>query len=134
MDRWLLSITPILLKLYNFNALVNLTSNQIALTANGKKYALETLSGLSKEEVIHIMGAVYRGLIEFDKDKLACPVLITYGVADITGKVQAYCQRWAKTEDRPLKVISKAAHNANMDNPDEFNQILAEFLSSVPGK
>jgi len=134
MDRWLLSITPILLKLYNFKSLVNLTSNQIALTTNGKKYALDTMSGLSKEEVIHIMGSVYRGLIEFDKDKLACPVLITYGDADITGKVQAYCQNWAKNEDRPLKVISNAAHNANMDNPDEFNQILADFLGSLPNK
>jgi pimeloyl-ACP methyl ester carboxylesterase len=89
------------------------------------------MSGLSKEEVIHIMGSVYRGLIEFDKDKLACPVLITYGDADITGKVQAYCQNWAKNEDRPLKVISNAAHNANMDNPDEFNQILADFLGNL---
>lgn len=129
-DRWLLSITPILLKFYNFKSLVNLTSNQIALTTNGKLYARETMSQLSKEEVILIMGSVYQGLIEFDKDIISCPVLITYGDADITGKVKAYCQEWARNEGRPLRVISNAAHNANMDNPSEFNQVLADFLNS----
>ncbi len=132
MDRWLLSITPLMLKFYNFKSLINLMSDQIAFTTHGKEYALKTLSGLTKAEVIHIMGAVYRGLMEYDKDKLDCPVLITYGDKDITGKVQAYCQNWAKNEDRPLKVISNAAHNANMDNPDGFNQILIEFLSGLP--
>lgn len=132
LDRWLLSITPMLLRFYNFKSLIKLMSDQIALTANAKKYALRTLSGLTKAEVIHIMGAVYRGLMEYDKDTLACPVLISYGDKDITGKVKEYCDRWAREENRPLKVISNAAHNANMDNPDEFNQILIEFLSRLP--
>lgn len=131
MDRWLLSITPILLKFYNFKFLIKMMSNQIALTAGAKKYALETLSGLNKGEVIHIMGAVYRGLIEYDKDKLGCPIFITYGDKDITGKVKAYCDRWAHEENRLLTVISHAAHNAHMDNPDEFNQVLNRFLNSI---
>ena len=31
----------------------------------------------------------------------------------------------------PLREITNAAHNSNVDNYDEFNAILAEFLSEL---
>jgi pimeloyl-ACP methyl ester carboxylesterase len=78
------------------------------------------------------MGTVYRGLQVYkDDDKLPQPLLITFGNADSTSKVQAYCERWAEVEHRPLVVIPNAAHNANMDNSEQFNQILDEFLLST---
>lgn len=31
----------------------------------------------------------------------------------------------------PRRVIPRAAHNANMDNPGVFNQLLGEFLQGT---
>jgi pimeloyl-ACP methyl ester carboxylesterase len=58
---------------------------------------------------------------------------IAYGASDRSGKVQAYCDRWAEQENRDLKIIPNAAHNANMDNPEAFNQILGGFLQNPTG-
>ena len=53
------------------------------------------------------------------------------GDADRTGRVQTYCRRWAEREKRLLEIIANAAHNTSMDNPDEFNQILGDFLKKT---
>ena len=131
LDRWLLSITPALLGLYPYNTLVNLVARQIALAPAAEAYALQTLKTLTKVEIANIMGAVYSGLVQYDSARLDCPIMIIYGERDVTGKVRAYCDRWAERESRLLRVIPRAAHNANMDNPGAFNQVLDEFLASA---
>jgi pimeloyl-ACP methyl ester carboxylesterase len=131
LDNWLLSITPAILRLYPYNYLLNTIAKGIALTGHAREYALETLQGYSKNEIADIMGTVYTGLQAYREDfRLPVPVLITYGDTDRTGKVRAYCDRWAASEERPLEVIPESAHNANMDNPAAFNEILADFLKA----
>ena len=132
MDRWLLSITPGLLKLYPYNYLVNLIASQISTTESARSYAYETLMTMTKKEISSIMMSVYQGVMAYEKqDPINLPILLTYGDRDTSGKVQAYCKTWAARENRPLKVIATAAHNANMDNPEEFNRILEEFLIAI---
>jgi len=133
-DRWLLSITPSLIHLYPYATLISTIAKQIALSASAQAYALETLKTFTKAEIAHIMGEVYRGLLHYGHANLRCPILIVYGDRDRTGKVQAYCNRWAAQEKRTLKVIAHAAHNANMDNPGEFNRVLDEFLAGAAGE
>jgi len=74
------------------------------------------------------MGVVYQCLIQYASTRLGCPVLITYGEKDVTGKVRGYCQRWSERESRQLIIIPDAALNANMDNPEVFNRIPDDFL------
>lgn len=132
MDRWLLSITPFLLKLYPYNYLVKTIATQIALDKSIQSYALEVLKTYSTSEIAFIMDAVYKGLLSYKKNyRLPSPILIVYGDKDKSGKVVEYCKRWAKLENRALKVISNASHNANQDNPKEFNRILEEFLKKI---
>lgn len=128
LDRWLLSITPFLLRLYPYSTLIDAIAAQITVSAASRSYAYETLKTYSKAEIAQIMGAVYSGLLQYDQASLSCPVLVVYGEQDRTGKVRSYSERWAAQEKRELKVISNAAHNANMDNPGEFNKALEEFL------
>ena len=86
----------------------------------------------SKKEIVDIMKAVYLGLKKYKDDfQLPCPILVAYGEHDQTGKVQAYSNRWSELENRELKVIPDAAHNANMDNPDAFNTILEDLLNAL---
>ena len=132
MDNWLLSITPSLLRLYPYDTLINTIATQIAMHESAQVYALETLKGLSKAEIAKIMEMVYRGLKEYKQEfVLPIPLLIIVGDQDRTGKVQHYCQRWAAREKRPLKVVTDASHNSNMDNPTEFNRILEDFLKTA---
>ncbi len=132
LDMWLLAITPPLLRLYPYGSLIKGIANQIAISDSGRTYALDTLKTYSKSEIAQIMDAVYKGVKSFDhEDRIPVPLLITFGEADRTGRVKTYCRQWAAREDRPLNIIPNAAHNANMDNPEEFNQILDEFLAST---
>ena len=132
MDKWFLSITPGILRLYPYSSLIEITANQIALDEAARTYALETLKGYTKAEIAEIMGVVYGGLATFDQDfRLALPILIVVGEADRTGKVLAYSRSWAERENQPLVMIPGAAHNANMDNPAEFNRILETFLNEL---
>jgi pimeloyl-ACP methyl ester carboxylesterase len=137
LDNWLLSLTPQILGLFPYGSLINLIAKQIAVAEKAQAYALETLKGYSKSEISEIMDTVYQGVESYGQETvLPVPVLITYGEADRTGKVQSYSRQWAKREKRPLQIIANAAHNANMDNPEAFNQILDEFLrttASNPG-
>jgi pimeloyl-ACP methyl ester carboxylesterase len=132
LDRWMLALTPILLSFYPYPVLIKLVSSQIASDEQSRNYALKTLRSFSKKEIIRIMDGVYSGLVSNQQEiKLNCPVLIMFGANDRTGKVQAYCRRWATKENRKMVILANAAHNANMDNPDAFNRALSEFLSSI---
>jgi pimeloyl-ACP methyl ester carboxylesterase len=132
LDNWLLSLTPAILKFYPYGSLVKTIAKQIALEEPAQAYALKTLQTYTKAEIIEIMDQVYQGVRAYQCEiDLQIPVLIVYGEADRTGKVKAYSQQWAARENRPLRVISNAAHNANMDNPAEFNRILETFLREL---
>lgn len=132
MDKFLLKITPFLLRLYPYNYLINLIADQISVSHPSKTYALETLKKMTKGEIADIMGKVYFGLESgSDAVLLSIPLLITLGDSEVTGKVRQYSLDWATNEGRPLKVIPNAAHNANVDNPDAFNAILQAFLNEI---
>jgi pimeloyl-ACP methyl ester carboxylesterase len=132
LDRRLLSIAPSLLRLYPYSTLVDVIAKRIAISAPARAYALEMLKTYTKVEIVHMMGALYGGLLEDDQATLSCPVLVVYGDQDRTGKVRDYSECWAKREGRRLEIIPDAAHNANMDNPKEFNRVLSEFLDEMP--
>ncbi len=129
LDRWLLAITPSILRLYPYKTLIKTISAQIAIDPLAQSYSLRTLERLSKTEIVLIMEEVYQGLMQYNQDIiLPQPILIVYGEHDRTGKVKSYCDQWAAREKRELQVIANAAHNSNMDNPESFNALLADFL------
>jgi pimeloyl-ACP methyl ester carboxylesterase len=131
-DNWLLSITPTLLRLYPYNSLIKIIAQQIAIQEAARSYALETLQSYTKNEIVQVMDIIYQGVQAYRREStLPVPILIVIGDSDRTGKVQAYSKQWAAREKRPLQVIPNASHNANMDNPMEFNRILAAFLEKI---
>jgi len=130
LDNWLLSITPPLLRLYPYSTLIQTIARQIAIQKSAQTYALKTLKEYSKAEIADIMDAVYRGVQAFGQERvLPIPVLIVVGDSDRTGKVTTYSRQWAEREKRPLEIIPNAAHNSNMDNPEDFNRILSDFCN-----
>ena len=104
----------------------------ITLIDESREYALSTINKLNKQEIIEILDNLYKDFCNHkERVNIDCPLLITHGEFDKTGKVQQYCNEWANYQGIKPQVISQAAHNANLDNPKEFNKILEEFLSQV---
>ena len=60
------------------------------------------------------------------------PDAFAVGEKDQTGKVKAYNRLWAQRTGFPLVWIPKAAHNANVDNPQAVNSAIKDFLLSLP--
>lgn len=59
------------------------------------------------------------------------PLLIVTGEHDLP-IILTNAQDWQKREPKArLQILPQAGHCANMDNPQAFNQIVAEFLASV---
>ncbi|MEM9381592.1 MAG: alpha/beta hydrolase [Planctomycetota bacterium] len=129
LDRWLLSITPALVRLYPHRRLVRRIAEQVAVTPAAREYVWATTGRTSKADIAEILRAIYAGVLEYARDEpLDVPLLITHGAEERTGKVAQYCARWAADEGRPLAVIPGAAHNCNADNPEAFNGRVEAFL------
>ena len=132
LDIWLLSIAPRLLRFLPYNSLIKMIAKQVAIKSTSQAYAHETLKKSTKNEIAEIMDKVYQGVKEYQYDEiLSIALLIILGDSDRTGRVQTYCKRWAERENRPLEIITNAAHNTNMDNPHEFNITLNDFLKKI---
>ena len=80
--------------------------------------SLPVMSGMSK-------------ILDKTPHTLPQPLLIVTGEHDLP-IILTNAQDWQKREPNArLQIIPQAGHCANMDNPQEFNRIVAEFLASV---
>lgn len=96
------------------------------------KNMMDMIAVYTKREYCHLMKIAYDALLKDNRNlEIPCPVLITYGEHDRTGKVRSYCSMWHKQTNYPLVVIKDAGHNANVDNPTEMNQMMEEFIQDV---
>jgi pimeloyl-ACP methyl ester carboxylesterase len=58
--------------------------------------------------------------------------LLVLGDEDISGNIRKLMPQWAKSDDMcKLHIIKNAGHCSNMDNPDEFNKFLIDFLNEI---
>ena len=78
------------------------------------------------------MGIGFAGFLEdCGEIEIPCPVLLLLGEKDVTGKVRLYNGRWAEKTSYPLEIIPKAAHNANVDNPEAVNRTIRSFMERL---
>lgn len=90
---------------------------------------LSMLKPLSKAVIIRQMRIAYEYFIAENKDvDFSFPVLILVGDKDSTGKVKAYCKKWAEQTGYPLHFIKQAKHFANGDNPEQVNREIENFI------
>lgn len=114
---------------YPINPLKRAAAKVATRTETGYKNMMEMIASYSKREYCHLMQIAYNALLRDNKDlNISCPVLITHGEYDKTGKVRYYCKIWHEQTNCPLQIIKGAGHNANVDKPEEMNSIIEEFL------
>lgn len=93
---------------------------------------LSMLKPLSKAEIIQQMQIAYEYFIAENKDvDFPFPILILTGDKDSTGKVKAYCKKWAKQTGYPLHFIKQAKHFSNGDNPEQVNKEIENFITGI---
>ncbi len=84
--------------------------------------------------LVLISPSVYR-VAEQEKGKLSnldIPVLLVWGERDRVFPIDEYGKPLKETLPRAkLLIIKEAGHGAYLDKPDEFNELLLDFLSEV---
>lgn len=104
----------------------------VSKTKYSYKKMMSMLKPFSKAEIIGQMRIAYKYFIYENKDvEFRFPVLILIGDKDNTGKVKAYCKRWAEQTGYPLHLIRGAKHFSNGDNPGQVNAEIDLFMKSL---
>ena len=130
-DIWILKQVEWMAHLYPLTWMKRAMAKQVSSTKRSYDNMMEMLSPYQKNELCHLMGLGYSGFLQDNCDlKIPCPVLLILGEKDKTGKVVHYNKEWTKRTGYPLKVISGAAHNVNVDKPEEVNEIILTFLKN----
>ncbi len=114
---------------YPYSLYCKACSKKVAVTPEAQDNMYKTLVSLSKKDMLNATNAVYQEFLKVKESvQFPFPILLTYGEFDKVGLVAKYNQNWAEATNARLKVIKNASHNANYDNPVEFNNILKEYI------
>ena len=65
-------------------------------------------------------------------ERIDCPALLICGDRDQAGLTRRYNRAWHAEAGIPLVWIRNAGHNSNADQPEQVNQAMENFLSSLP--
>lgn len=130
-DIWILKQVEWMAHFYPFQWMKKAMAKQVSATRKSYDSMMQMLSPYHKNELCHLMGIGYAGFLEDNCElQIPCPVLLILGENDKTGKVVQYNKAWARQTGYPLKIIIDAAHNANVDKPQEVNACIREFLQN----
>lgn len=132
LENLALKLSPYLFKIWPDKHLRKTIAKQTAKTEAAKRYAYNATNQLSKSEFITVWKAVADTLHAEPGYVIDRPFLLTHGEFDKTGTIARDAPSWAEKEPNcHYEVISHAGHNANQDNPEEFNRVLLAFLDSI---
>ena len=131
-DVWILKQVEWMAHLYPLRWMKKAMAKQVSATKKAYNNMMQMLSPYRKKELCHLMGLGYAGFLDDNCElEIPCPVLLILGEKDKTGKVAQYNKAWAGQTGYPLKIINDAAHNANVDKPEEVNDHIRAFLSEI---
>ena len=131
-DIWLVRQVEWMAHLYPLAWMKKAMARQVSATRKAYDNMTEILAPYGKDELCHLMGLGYAGFLEDNCDlDIPCPVLLILGEKDKTGKVAQYNKAWTKRTGYPLKIIAGAAHNVNVDRPEDVNACILDFLRTL---
>lgn len=128
-DLWWLKRAAPMAKCFTTGLLRKSMAWSVSKSRYSYQKMLSMLKPLSKAEIIRQMRIAYEYFIAENKDvDFSFPVLVLVGDKDSTGKVKAYCKKWAEQTGYPLHFIKQAKHFANGDNPEQVNWEIENFI------
>ena len=135
-EIWALKATLPLFNLWPYGHLRRTIAQSTALQPGVQAYAQAAVDQISRADFLTIWKAVSLAVDQtgIPGHHIAVPFLLTHGDQDKTGSIRKQAPTWAAYEpDCRYHVIPDAGHNANQDNPADFNAVLMEFLREVVG-
>ncbi len=95
---------------------------------DNRSFIEEAFSLIPHDNWVRIWDAVTRMESADDLHKVSCPTLLLQGDHDTLVKRQQEFMA-SKIRGAELKIVSQAHHATNLDNPDEVNKYMQEFLA-----
>lgn len=131
-DRFWLRQTGWMLRAFPDGTLRRAMAHACGATEAARQKMLRMLAPYGKKELCRLMALGFEGFVpEMQPVDIPCPVWLTVGELDRTGKVRQYNEAWARRTGYPLHIIPGAAHNANDDRPELINNLLERFLPQL---
>lgn len=131
MDSFLLSISPVLMRLYPYKTLVKQSVDASAIKPAVREDLMQMVSVLSQAEFIAIMTGAAKCIHYEPNYSITKPMLIVRGDQDKLGNIAKDAPVWAARDKAKLVIIPDAGHGSNQDNPAFFNKLMLEFLGSL---
>ncbi len=129
MEAFMLGLAKPIFELYPIKTLVNQSLAMTATSKEAQELLRASMGLLTKAEFVQIMMATSLCLHYEPDYKIGKPLLMMVGEKDQTGNIRKVMPIWAKTEPGcEVKVIPKAKHAANLDQPELFHKALLDFL------
>jgi pimeloyl-ACP methyl ester carboxylesterase len=111
--------------------LLRLGAAQMAVRPEVRAQAAAMASHVSQPVFLDVIAALAASRHGEPGYRMPQPLLLLYGEHDRFGRPQRAMRAWAaRDRQAQLAAIPNAGHNANQDNPTEFNQRLRAFLSA----
>ncbi|WP_078592924.1 alpha/beta fold hydrolase [Evansella clarkii] len=95
---------------------------------DNKDYIQEAFEMIDRNNWNRVWDAVTRMESGKDLEKVKCPTLLLQGDHD-TMIMREQKAMMEKIKNAQLKIIKNAHHATNLDNPDEVNRVIQEFLT-----
>ncbi len=131
-DKWLLERVSTLFNFVPERTLKRMLMNGTSCTTYGREVFATILEKLTKQDIIDQTNIAYGVFMHENKDIVfTMPVLLLLGDKDKTGKVAQYNKQWAEKENFPLVIVENAAHMSNVDNYEQVNTEIENFIKDL---
>jgi len=132
-ERLGVRLTPAILKLYPYRALLRTSARSISAHDHVRAYCHEAMSRLAKPELLAIMLSTL-GCMRDDPDyRISRPFILVRGALSRAGSIAKQGPEWARREPqcRADVVIPAADHCVNIDAPAAFDAAVLRFLATL---
>ncbi|MDI3289130.1 alpha/beta fold hydrolase [Polyangium sp. 15x6] len=133
MERLGVWLTPAMLRLYPYGALIRHSAQSISALESVRVYCQEAMSRLEKHETLEVMMAVLGCMRDEPDGRIPKPFVLVRGALSRAGSIAKQGPAWARRDPscRGDVVIADANHCVNMDAPRAFNDALGSFLATL---
>lgn len=127
--------SPSLFALYPWNTLKNAMAKACAVTQTARAQVLPLFDAMTKPEFVAAWRGVANAIHVEQTMRFDAPLLVACGDHDKTGTIMKCLKEWEPAYARcHTMLIPNAAHLANMDAPEVFNETLAHFAQACFAK
>ncbi len=136
-DVWALKASLPIIRMWPYERFKKTVANRTAIRREVQEYALDALGNIDRKDFLVIWKAVTLSIDSKGRPGhgIDVPLLLIHGDREQVGTIKRDMPEWATSEPQALyRSIPDAGHNANQDNPDFTNQVIAGFLRDFAAK